>query len=387
MTTRSFLLLIVLSTLMACRHPLAIVGEGDIVDINGTGPGCSYEEFLGGAAACVDNDVQGDYNVAYLGVARPGFKFIDWDGPCGHLSTGPYCTFVVSSFLVALWDADFADIPIPATTAQFEALTAGDAGLDSVGTFAMDVLGEANPTTSFEVSLDGTLNWSRDYSALGQGVVTASGAVDTFGQFSFDYADPAQGSTAVTLQGSFVGRGYVGGRVIDKQTGLPISFFSGSRIDQLPNDPGEDTDSDGDGVGNNADAFPADSTESADSDGDGVGDNADAFPNDPARTEDNSEAFYLENISGPVVGARCLTCHFDGGIADRGGASLLFVRAGTANQDAVNLQVFRDYVGSSADGKTVILNKVQGLSAHGGGVVFNSSRQEFKDLSAFLDLL
>jgi len=41
------------------------------------------------------------------------------------------------------------------------------------------------------------------------------------------------------------------------------------------------TDTDGDGVNDNADAFPNDATESEDTDGDGVGDNADAFPNDP----------------------------------------------------------------------------------------------------------
>ena len=39
-----------------------------------------------------------------------------------------------------------------------------------------------------------------------------------------------------------------------------------------------DTDSDGDGFGDNADVFPSDPAESKDSDSDGVGDNADGFP-------------------------------------------------------------------------------------------------------------
>ena len=43
--------------------------------------------------------------------------------------------------------------------------------------------------------------------------------------------------------------------------------------DAFPSDPSETSDSDGDGVGDNADPFPTDPTESADSDGDGVGDN------------------------------------------------------------------------------------------------------------------
>ena len=56
--------------------------------------------------------------------------------------------------------------------------------------------------------------------------------------------------------------------------------------DDLPYDASEVTDSDGDGVGDNSDWAPGDSSESADSDGDGVGDNADAFPNDSTETSD-----------------------------------------------------------------------------------------------------
>jgi hypothetical protein len=50
--------------------------------------------------------------------------------------------------------------------------------------------------------------------------------------------------------------------------------------DAFPNDATETADSDGDGVGDNADAFPFDPSESADTDGDGVGDVADACPLD-----------------------------------------------------------------------------------------------------------
>jgi len=69
--------------------------------------------------------------------------------------------------------------------------------------------------------------------------------------------------------------------------------------DEMPFDPDEQTDLDGDGIGDNADsdrdgdgtdndedAFPNDPSESLDSDGDGVGDNVDAFPNDSAETAD-----------------------------------------------------------------------------------------------------
>ena len=70
-------------------------------------------------------------------------------------------------------------------------------------------------------------------------------------------------------------------------------------VDDLPDDPAEWRDTDGDGIGNNGDTdddgdgvadeddfFPLDGSESADADGDGVGDNADAFPNDPDETSD-----------------------------------------------------------------------------------------------------
>ena len=69
--------------------------------------------------------------------------------------------------------------------------------------------------------------------------------------------------------------------------------------DAFPYDPFESSDSDGDGIGDNADDdddndgvldveddLPFDRNESVDSDGDGVGDNSDAFPLDPMETLD-----------------------------------------------------------------------------------------------------
>lgn len=48
---------------------------------------------------------------------------------------------------------------------------------------------------------------------------------------------------------------------------------TGLTLDAFPTDAGESVDSDGDGVGDNGDAFPDDAGESADADGDGLGDN------------------------------------------------------------------------------------------------------------------
>ena len=52
--------------------------------------------------------------------------------------------------------------------------------------------------------------------------------------------------------------------------------------DVFPLDGSESTDTDGDGVGDNGDAFPMDPDEMSDRDGDGVGDRTDLFPDDPA---------------------------------------------------------------------------------------------------------
>ncbi len=60
----------------------------------------------------------------------------------------------------------------------------------------------------------------------------------------------------------------------------------GDACDAFENDPTESVDSDGDGVGDNADAFPTDSSETADQDGDRCGDNLDVFDNDPTECFD-----------------------------------------------------------------------------------------------------
>ncbi len=70
--------------------------------------------------------------------------------------------------------------------------------------------------------------------------------------------------------------------------------------DFVPDDPLENQDTDGDGIGNNADtdddgdgvlddddAFPLNPSESADSDNDGIGDNADPFPDTPDDTDND----------------------------------------------------------------------------------------------------
>ena len=97
--------LFALLVLSACKHPLAIVGEGDIVDLNGSDFGCSLEQFQNDSPKCLGNEViNADYRVNYSPQPRPGWQFVRWDGPCGHLSEGNNCAFDVSAPFVAWFD-------------------------------------------------------------------------------------------------------------------------------------------------------------------------------------------------------------------------------------------------------------------------------------------
>jgi len=114
--------LAVILVLQACKHPLEIVGEGDIVDMNGSGHGCTLEQFQAQDVACTENETFTDYIVNYQATARPGWKFVRWEGPCGNLSEPPNCRFDVVAAWVTLWDAEYGDVSIPPTIAVFEAL-------------------------------------------------------------------------------------------------------------------------------------------------------------------------------------------------------------------------------------------------------------------------
>ena len=64
-----------MTILQACKHPLAIEGEGDIVEVFGSGRGCLLEQFREGNAACTENEVAGDYYVNYQARPRKGWRF------------------------------------------------------------------------------------------------------------------------------------------------------------------------------------------------------------------------------------------------------------------------------------------------------------------------
>ena len=120
-----FTTLAVIVLLQACKHPLQIIGRGDIVDLNGSVHGCTFEQFKAKDVACTENETFTDYHVNYRAVPRLGWKFAGWEGPCGHLSEPPNCRIDAEAAWVTLWDAEFGDVPIPPTVAVFERVDIG----------------------------------------------------------------------------------------------------------------------------------------------------------------------------------------------------------------------------------------------------------------------
>ena len=93
--------------LTACKQPLAIEGEGDIIELNYGARGCALEEFRAGWARCTDNEVFADESVRYQALPRPGWLFSHWQGCFG--ADADICTFDYVGDWAALWDEQHGD--------------------------------------------------------------------------------------------------------------------------------------------------------------------------------------------------------------------------------------------------------------------------------------
>ena len=93
---------------------------------------------------------------------------------------------------------------------------------------------------------------------------------------------------------------------------------------------------------------------------------------------------FRELISGPIVQAKCVACHVQGGLS--GHTRLVFEPSTTLNHVPLNLKVFEDFLDAVEDGAMLILNKIQGVG-HGGGVQVAVESEEFADMQRFLALL
>jgi len=94
--------------LSACKHPLEVVGNGDIFSLSGTRD-CLLEDSLAGSANCVDNAVVGEsYVETYIATPRPGWKFERWENYCTDVLTNE-CSFSVGAETVAQFDGAVAN--------------------------------------------------------------------------------------------------------------------------------------------------------------------------------------------------------------------------------------------------------------------------------------
>ncbi len=144
--------------LQACKHPLAIVGEGDIVDANNTGRGCTLEQFQAQDTACTENEVAGNYFVNYKAEPRPGWRFIRWEGPCAPNSDFQHCRLDASKAEVDRWDETYGDVEIRPSTAVFQPITGETGYLVGPGSVVAGVSYET-PTEQGVTGLDGSFQY------------------------------------------------------------------------------------------------------------------------------------------------------------------------------------------------------------------------------------
>ncbi|MDE0265314.1 MAG: DUF1588 domain-containing protein [Bryobacterales bacterium] len=94
---------------------------------------------------------------------------------------------------------------------------------------------------------------------------------------------------------------------------------------------------------------------------------------------------FSDYISTPVVQSKCIYCHVEGGAS--GHTRLVLTPQDVAGHDATNLAVFQNFVETVEGGADLILNKIQGAEAHGGGVQVVAGSTEFANMERFLRAL
>jgi hypothetical protein len=112
-------LVLLITLLAACKHPLEIEGAGDIVERNNGVRGCALEEFQAGFGRCTNNEIFQDETALYQALSRPGWSFSHWDGACAKDSPAPDCKLEYSADWAQLWDDNYPDLAGPPLTAVF----------------------------------------------------------------------------------------------------------------------------------------------------------------------------------------------------------------------------------------------------------------------------
>ena len=94
--------------------------------------------------------------------------------------------------------------------------------------------------------------------------------------------------------------------------------------------------------------------------------------------------FFLNYISSPIVQAKCVNCHVEGGVS--GHTRLILHPSSNPDHGTLNLAVFENFLANVEDGASLILNKIQGVS-HGGGIQVSAGSADFANMESFLGLL
>ena len=92
MKARLVLIPLLLLSIGACRHPIEIIGEGDVMSASGNRD-CLLEEFQEGQANCAKNKVTGAYKETYFAVPRAGSQFVAWGNYCTKSAQADQCKF------------------------------------------------------------------------------------------------------------------------------------------------------------------------------------------------------------------------------------------------------------------------------------------------------
>ena len=105
--------------LAACKHPLEIDGQGDIVERNLGVRGCSVDEFNAQLTRCSDNEVTETAAVRYQALPRSGWRFSHWEG-CSDPEATDSCEFDYLADWAAFWDETLPDTAAPSLKAVFQ---------------------------------------------------------------------------------------------------------------------------------------------------------------------------------------------------------------------------------------------------------------------------
>ena len=113
--------------------------------------------------------------------------------------------------------------------------------------------------------------------------------------------------------------------------------------------------------------------------------NLSSVPGGTAEASPTAEEVFRDHISGPIVQAKCILCHVEGGAATL--TDLKFVRSSNPGHEALNFEAFKDFLADEEHDGKYILNKIQGGLGHGGGPQVPVDTPEFANMERFLALL